>query len=170
MNISIRPMQQDDVEAIVALSLRAWEPVFTSFNNVLGDALYRHIFPDWRKLQAEVVGSMCRNSKQYSGLVGDVDGAVGGFLLYELKRETLTGAIELLAVDPNYQRLGLSLGLNSAALDIFRKEGMQMAFVSTGGDPGHAPARAAYEKAGFDRPLTVVQYYKWLGEEPQPEE
>jgi|HigsolmetaAR206D_1030411.scaffolds.fasta_scaffold07859_2 Acetyltransferases len=168
-HISVRPMQQGDIEAIVALSLRAWEPVYQSFKNVLGEAIYRHIFPEWRSHQANVVESMCRNSELYSGLVGEVDGVVGGFLLYELKRETRTGEIQLLAVDPNYQRLGLSLRLNSAALEIFRKEGMQLAFVSTGGDPGHAPARAAYEKAGFDRSLTIVQYYKWLGDDPQPE-
>jgi hypothetical protein len=30
-----------------------------------------------------------------------------------------------------------------------KEAGMQVATVSTGGDPSHAPARRAYEKAGF---------------------
>jgi hypothetical protein len=33
--------------------------------------------------------------------------------------------------------------------------------LGTGGDPGHAPARHTYEKAGFT-PLPLVRYYKEL--------
>jgi hypothetical protein len=33
--------------------------------------------------------------------------------------------------------------------------------VHTGGDPGHAPGRRVFEKAGF-RPFPVVDYYKQL--------
>ena len=38
---------------------------------------------------------------------------------------------------------------------------MEMAEVMTGGDPGHAPARRSYEKAGYT-PLPLVRYYKAL--------
>ena len=30
-----------------------------------------------------------------------------------------------------------------------RARGLDLAIVATGGDPGHAPARRTYEKAGF---------------------
>ena len=36
-----------------------------------------------------------------------------------------------------------------------------MALVGTGGDPGHAPARRAYEQAGFTA-LPIVNYVKKL--------
>jgi hypothetical protein len=42
-----------------------------------------------------------------------------------------------------------------------RAAGLTLAGIGTGGDPGHAPARAAYEKAGFT-PLPLVHYYKAL--------
>jgi hypothetical protein len=38
---------------------------------------------------------------------------------------------------------------------------MTMVMVETGGDPGHAPARGAYEAAGFER-WPVARYFKAL--------
>ncbi|HJE58634.1 MAG TPA: hypothetical protein K8V84_09005 [Nocardiopsis listeri] len=39
--------------------------------------------------------------------------------------------------------------------------GVRVAVVETGGDPGHAPARATYAKAGFTS-LPIVRYFKDL--------
>ena len=41
--------------------------------------------------------------------------------------------------------------------------GMDIAAVETGGDPGHEPAREAYESLGFT-PLPVTRYLKLLDE------
>jgi hypothetical protein len=43
-----------------------------------------------------------------------------------------------------------------------RANGMKLAAVDTGGDPSHAPARRSYEKAGFDRSISSVHYFKDL--------
>jgi hypothetical protein len=48
------------------------------------------------------------------------------------------------------------------ALDRFRSEGMRWANVDTGLDDGHAPARRAYERAGFDISISSIRYYKEL--------
>jgi hypothetical protein len=42
-----------------------------------------------------------------------------------------------------------------------RESGMRVAMIGTGGDPGHAPARRAYDKAGYTA-LPSVQYFKAL--------
>jgi hypothetical protein len=39
---------------------------------------------------------------------------------------------------------------------------MRFAMVTTGLDEGHARARRAYERAGFDRSLHFLTYYKEL--------
>lgn len=44
-----------------------------------------------------------------------------------------------------------------------RRSGMDIAAVGTGGDPGHAPARAAYEALGFTL-LPSARYLKLLDE------
>ena len=44
------------------------------------------------------------------------------------------------------------------AIGRFRAKGMAMANVGTGGDPGHAPARALYEAVGFVG-VPLMSYY-----------
>jgi hypothetical protein len=39
---------------------------------------------------------------------------------------------------------------------------MDIVVVETGGDPGHGPARAAYEAAGFTL-LPIARYFRMLG-------
>ena len=43
-----------------------------------------------------------------------------------------------------------------------RKQGITHARVFTGGDNGHAPARRAYEKAGYNKRLLCLTYYMAL--------
>jgi len=45
-----------------------------------------------------------------------------------------------------------------------KARGVRFVRVLTGGDLGHAPARRAYEKAGFTRNLPSVTYYMELQE------
>jgi hypothetical protein len=45
--------------------------------------------------------------------------------------------------------------------DWIRESGMPVAFISTGGDPGHALARRTYAKAGY-RELPIAYYLKAL--------
>ena len=67
----------------------------------------------------------------------------------------------LLAVHPEYQKRGIAAQLNQAALDAMKAAGVKLAIVETGGDDGHAPARKAYEKAGYTG-LPIVRYFKEL--------
>jgi len=46
-------------------------------------------------------------------------------------------------------RRGVGERLTAFAADHMRRCGMDIAVVETGGDPGHAPARAPYDEAGF---------------------
>ena len=45
-----------------------------------------------------------------------------------------------------------------AVFERFKAEGMQAAMVTTGLDDAHAPARRAYERAGFKRKAEQVCY------------
>jgi len=59
--IDIREFAEDDLDAVVAFSLRAWEPIFASVQEVLGDEIFLRLHPDWRASQEETVRSICMN-------------------------------------------------------------------------------------------------------------
>jgi ribosomal protein S18 acetylase RimI-like enzyme len=161
MNLHIRPFNNSDINDIVQLSLLAWEPVFTSWEQILGPKLYPiAIYPDWRKGQKEVVEKFCYDEK-IATWVAEVDGNVVGFVAYELNANTKIGEVQLLAVHPEYQNHGIGTKLNIFALQKLKENGMKLAVVGTGGDEGHAPARKSYEKAGYTA-LPLVRYYKDL--------
>jgi GNAT superfamily N-acetyltransferase len=153
-------MQDDDLNQIVSLSLLAWEPVFVSFKNILGPEIFTRIYPDWRVDQANAVADVCR-SPANTVWVADLDGALAGFTAYSLDKEKLVGEIIMLAVHPDHQNRGVGAALNELALSKMREAGMTLAVVNTGGDPGHAPARRSYEKAGFTG-LPLVHYCQVL--------
>ena len=115
---------------------------------MLGPDLYARLYPDWTASQAADVERACTGGA-YTVWVAEADGAVAGFVAYQANAETKVGEVYMLAVDPAHQRRGLGTRLNAVALDRLQEAGMEVAQVGTGGDPGHAPARRTYEKAGY---------------------
>ena len=57
------------------------------------------------------------------------------------------GEVYILCVDPAHQREGIGRALMEHAHERARRVGMRMVMVETGGDVGHAPARATYMSA-----------------------
>lgn len=164
MPAAIRPLAESDIAAVVDLSLRAWAPVFESFRDALGEGIYRHLFPDWSGHQAAAVERVLRDEDMHSWVADDAGRPVGFVSVVHhgpAHDEPDSSEIEMIAVDPDAQRQGIAAALIDHAVDRMRAHGSRLAVIGTGGDPGHAPARAAYEQAGF-RPLPLVRYYRLL--------
>jgi GNAT superfamily N-acetyltransferase len=159
--MEIREFRQSDLETIVEFSLRAWEPVFASLRDVLGDPIFLRLKPDWKAAQAEEVRASC-TSDERDAFVAVADGRPVGFVTVALNAfNERMGVIDIIGVDPDYQLRGIATRLTTHALDHMRRCGMDIAAVGTGGDPGHAPARAAYEAMGFTL-LPSARYLKLL--------
>lgn len=160
--VEIRSFAAADLDAIVGLSLRAWAPVFESMRAVLGDAIFERLHqPDWGTAQAEAVRSGCTSGEQ-DVFVAVVDNRPVGFATVALNAfHERMGVIDMIAVDPPFQRRGIARQLIEHSLGHMRERGMDIAAVGTGGDPGHAPARAAYEALDFTA-LPGVRYLKQL--------
>ena len=157
----IREFRKGDLGAIVELSLRAWEPVFESVRQVLGDDIFLRLHPGWKEDQAGAVRSACTNEDR-DVFVAVMYGRPVGFVAVALNAfHEGMGVIDIIGVDPDHQRRGISSRLTEFATAHMRSRGMDIAVVETGGDPGHQPARAAYEAAGFTL-LPIARYFRLL--------
>ncbi len=157
----IEPYEDSKLEAIVRLSLRAWEPVFKSLQAAMLPEVYRAFCrDDWRVAQRAAVESVCADEDVHVWIASE-ESRTCGFVALKLHPEDQMGEIYMIAVDPDFQRRGIATSLTSHSVEWFKNAGMSIAMVETGGDPGHAPARRAYEASGF-RLLQVARYFKAL--------
>ena len=160
--VVIRPFQESDLDAIVEFSLRAWEPVHEALREVLGDAIFARLHqPDWQAIQAEAVRSSC-TADDRDVFVAVANGRPVGFAAVALNAfHERMGVVDIIPVDPAYQRRGIATQLMNRSAEHMRERGMDIAAVGTGGDSGHAPARAMYEASGYTA-LPGVRYLKLL--------
>lgn len=159
MDAHIRPYTPADEEPVVALSLRAWEPIFASLKQIVGDELFGILRGDWRVSQEQAVHDVLADPAEHIW-VADSNGLVG-WVAATLHADSGIGEIYMIAVDPNAQNQGVGKGLTDVATGWLRESGMRVAMVETGGDQGHAPARRVYENAGYTA-LPAVRYFKAL--------
>ena len=160
MQIEIRPFKPEHLEDILALSLRAWEPVFISVKQNFDPELYEYYYPDWRAHQKKDVEKACQD-QEITVWVALSDDTITGFVAYKLDVSEKTGEIHMIAVDPDFQRRGISSKLIDFATRKMQEAKMEICMIGTGADPGHGPARKNYEKSGF-KPWHNVIYFKKL--------
>lgn len=159
MSVHIRSLVAGDVDEIVALSLRAWEPVFDSLQLVLGHRLFGELRgDDWRPGQAAAVRTTLEDATVQTW-VAEIGGAVRGFASAKHEPDEKMGEILMVAVHPEYQHRGIATELTEAATSWMAEHGARVVMVETGGDFGHAAARATYEGAGFTA-VPVARYFK----------
>jgi len=158
--IRIRDYEPRDEQVLVALSLEAWAPVFSSLEQVLGSEIFLRLHGDWQQYQGKAVRDTLADQATRVW-VADAGGVAAGFAAAMLHTERQIGEITMLAVAPRQQHRGIGTALTEAATSWLRESGMVVAMVETGGDPGHAPARRVYEKAEYTL-LPVARYFKAL--------
>lgn len=161
MEVRIEPYNAHHLDAVIRLSLRAWTPVFDSIQKAMNADVYRAFYPDhWRVSQQKAVEDVCAAEDTHVWVAINA-GSTVGFIAVKLHSEDNMGEIYMVAVDPDSQGHGIGTALTEFALDWMKDAGMSIAMVETGCDPGHAPARHTYEKAGFEL-LPVARYFKKL--------
>jgi GNAT superfamily N-acetyltransferase len=162
---NIRLAEAEDTDAMVEIAIKAWQPVFDSFCRILGDPLFGEVYPDWRKDKASQIRRAAAPGSSVSFLVAEVDGGIRGFASWTVRFREDGGAIAEIgnnAVDPEWQNRGIATSLYGEIIRRCREERMIAIKVTTGLDPSHAPARRAYEKAGFGPGIPMVTYWQDL--------
>jgi ribosomal protein S18 acetylase RimI-like enzyme len=154
----IRPLTAEDLDAVVDLSLLAWEPVFVSWQGILGTSIFNLLYrPSWREAQARQVRENCLAVGAESFVLITPSDEVVGFLV--LEREGEDGRVQMIAVHPAHHRRGHARALMEFAVTRLSEQGTLLINVGTGADPAHAPARALYEALGFTG-VPLMAYYK----------
>lgn len=160
MSIQLRLFQDADMDIVLDIAAAAWEPVFRSSREILGPGLFELVNPDPETEKRRQVANACRSDSGTVVWVAEQDGEVVGFITADMNPRTRVGEIGNNAVDPDHHHKGIGTIMYEYVLDRMREAGMSCATVRTGADESHAPARRAYEKAGFSRSLPSVQYYR----------
>ena len=158
--MEIERYDDSKLDAVVRISLRAWEPVFDSIERAMDPDVYLEQHPDWRVSQQNAVESVCAEEDMHVWVASE-GSRTFGFVALKLHAAERMGEIYMIAVDPRFQRRGTATALTNHSLAWLKQAGMTTVMVETGGDPGHAPARRTYESAGF-RLFPVARYFKKL--------
>lgn len=159
--VKITLYEPTDLDAVLDITQRAWEPVFPLMREDIQSYVYDAFYPDgWRARQLADVEAVCKDDETDLWIARS-QGAVSGYLGLRVHPEDSMGEIYIIAVDPSFQRSGIGKALMEFAFEWMRERKLKMAFVETGGDRGHAPARASYESIGFER-YPVARYFKKL--------
>jgi ribosomal protein S18 acetylase RimI-like enzyme len=160
--LTIRPTMQSDHPDLEAVRVAAFAPVFASFRAILGEEIYRLAQQREDEAQADLLTSLLEPSSEWEVYTAEQSGRVVGFVSLKLDATTQVGEIGLNAVHPDAAGRGVGTAMYEFALARMKTAGMRVATVSTGGDPSHAPARRAYEKAGFSVSFPSVWMCKLL--------
>jgi GNAT superfamily N-acetyltransferase len=162
--LQIVPYSPSDRDDLLALALRAWEPVFPLTEDAVSPFVYRAFYPNgWRARQYADLAALL-NEEPANVDVAFVDSRVAGWVCTRMHPDDNMGEVYVLAVEPELQRQGIGRALLDHSVQRSLLAGMTMIMVETGDDPGHEPARRTYEADGFER-WPVARYFKDLSGE-----
>ena len=130
-SLNIRPMEKDDVDAVMAIELSVYTYPWTK--RIMADCLR--------------VGYRCR--------IGEIDGTLASYCIMS------TGAGEAhilnLCVADEFQRRGLGQLLLTSMIDEAKEEGIKDIFLEV--RPSNYAAIVLYERLGFNQMGTRKDYY-----------
>ncbi len=159
MTLNMREFRDSDLEAILEIAVAAWQPVFESTKNIVGDELFNLAYPDPEGRKRRSVAKSCRKDDPAIVWIAEREGEIAGFITIMMNHETLVAEIGNNAVSPSSQGYGIGTTMYEFALAEMKQAGMTSAVVTTGGDDAHDPARRDYEKAGFSGAVPSVEYH-----------
>lgn len=157
----LREANPGDGPALQAIREAAFAPIFASFRGIVGDEVAAVAFAAAETEQARHLDDLLPDGSPWTVLAAvEADDALG-FAAFAVTASGL-GELGLNAVHPSHQRRGVAGRLHAEALARMKAAGARAAAVGVGGDPSHAPARRAYERAGFGTPLPSLWLYRRL--------
>ena len=149
-NVIIRPYRPEDLPRLQEIAVQAWTPIYAEYRRKLGDEIFEQVYAGGAERKRGQIASFAEKSPERMVVAETPEGKVVGFATYNLREEIKVGDIGNNAVDRTCGLKGVGQALYAEVFRRMRAAGMTVARVDTGyNDEGHAPARRAYERAGF---------------------
>ena len=158
--MNMRAYKSDDLEAVMAIADQAWQPIRKMSREALGDFISDILNPagDAQSKGLQVKEQI--DGGNYGIAVCEHDRMVVGFITYRI--DGVWGEICNNAACPPEGVKGVGQCMYAYVKDVFRQNGVKFVKVVTGLDYAHAPARRAYERAGFVKHLDSTTYFMEL--------
>jgi GNAT superfamily N-acetyltransferase len=137
----------------------AWQPVFESSRDIVGDDLFDLIYTDPDARKREQVANACRDDVPTQVWVAEFEDEITEFITFKMNNDRLVGEIGNNAVSPDFQGRGIGTQMYEFVLGKMKDAGMNGAIVETGSDDAYARARQAYEKVGFSGAIPSLRYH-----------
>ncbi len=162
MSFLIRAYAPSDLPILQAIRAAAFAPVFASFRAIVGPEIAAPGLATSETEQAHLLDAIAKPDSGHTLAVAETGNTIAGFVSWKPNIAPGIGEITLNAVHPDHGGKGIGTALYAHALAALKSAGMALATVGTGGDPSHAPARRAYEKAGFTTHIPSIYMYRRL--------
>lgn len=162
-DVTIVPTVKEHADAARNIFIEGWKPIRKVQRSLIGDEAYYAMFTNWEPNKAKSIDACAFGRRTDRCCFSAIsDGRVAGALTAHFA----DGEIPVMEIGNNsvsaeFAGQGIGSSLYRYILEEGKKRGYKYAKVGTGLDEGHAPARRAYEKAGFTRDIAIetIDYY-----------
>jgi GNAT superfamily N-acetyltransferase len=158
--MNIREYKPEDLEAVMAIANKAWQPIRKMSRDALGDFISDYFNPAGDALSKGLQVKEQIDSGNYKIAVCEHENTIVGFITY-----TISGILAEIcnnAADSDSGIKGIGQTMYRYVLSECKKSGAKIVKVTTGLDWAHEPARKSYERAGFKKHLDSTTYFMEL--------
>ena len=158
--MNMREYKSEDLAKVMEIANIAWRPIRQMSREALGDTIADILNPAGDECSKGLQVKAQIESGQWGIAVCEHKGEIVGFITYSING--IWGEICNNGALTSTGLKGIGQTMYKFVMAEFRKAGVKVAKVTTGLDWAHAPARRAYERAGFKKHLDSTTYYMEL--------
>jgi ribosomal protein S18 acetylase RimI-like enzyme len=157
----VRDFRASDLPTIQDIGNRAWRSIYRMYRESFGEELFGILMPASDTVKGDQIEAHCAAHPDWV-VICEEGSRIVGFATFSIHEARAIGEIGNNAVDPECGLKGIGQQMYAEVIRRFRALGMRFARVTTGLDWAHAPARRAYERAGFGIRNEDVTYHMKL--------
>ena len=156
----MREYRASDLEKVMEIANKAWRPIRKMGREALGDSIADLMNPLGDDVSKGLQVQDQIDSGKYGIALCEHEGEVVGFVTWAING--IWGEICNNGALTETGLKGIGQTMYKYVMEEFKQKGVKVVKVTTGLDWAHAPARRAYERAGFKKHLDSTTYYMEL--------